>query len=106
MSRLMRLLVFFDLPVVSKADRKVYARFRKFLIKDGYDMVQFSVYARICNGQDSMDKHMKRLMGSAPPKGSVRCMQVTEKQFAGIEVLVGKKTKKEDPRFADQLVFF
>lgn len=106
MSRLMRLLVFFDLPVVSKADRKVYARFRKFLIKDGYDMVQFSVYARICNGQDSVDKHLARVKGSAPAKGSVRCMQVTEKQFAGIEILVGKKKKKEDAEFAQQTLFF
>ncbi len=106
MSRIMRLLVFFDLPVVSKADRKIYARFRKFLIKDGYDMVQFSVYARICNGQDAVDKHLARLTGCAPPKGSVRCMQVTEKQFAGIEVIVGQKKKKEDSKYARQLQFF
>lgn len=98
--------MFFDLPVVSKADRKAYAQFRKFLIKDGYDMVQYSVYARICNGQDSINKHLRRLKENLPSKGSVRCMQVTEKQFAEIEVLVGKKKRKEEAEFAQQVLFF
>jgi len=57
MRRFMRLIVFFDLPVVKKEDRKGYTQFRKFLLKDGYDMVQFSVYSRICNGQESVNKH-------------------------------------------------
>lgn len=102
----MRLMVLYDLPVVSKKDRKIYARFRKFLLKDGYDMLQFSVYARICNGQDAVDKHLTRLAANLPPKGSVRSMQITEKQFTGIKVLVGEKKKKESEEFANQLSFF
>jgi len=102
----MRLMVFFDLPVVAKKDRRIYSRFRKFLLRDGYDMIQFSVYARICNGQDAVNKHLARLMGSAPPKGSVRCLQVTEKQFTAIKVLVGEKKEKEKPKYTAQLSFF
>ena len=68
----MRLIVFFDLPVVTKKDRKIYAQFRKFLIKDGYDMLQFSVYSRICNGDDGVYKHYTRLKENLPRKGSVR----------------------------------
>lgn len=102
----MRLMVLYDLPVVDKEDRKVYAKFHKFLLRNGYDMVQFSVYARICNGQDSVDKHLARLKMNLPGDGSVRCMQVTEKQFADILVLVGSKRKKEDTKFAQQLSFF
>lgn len=102
----MRLMVFFDMPVVSRPDRRAYARFRRFLLKDGYDMIQFSVYARICNGQDSVDKHILRLKANTPEKGSIRYMQVTEKQFAGIQVLVGQKKKKESAKYADQLTFF
>lgn len=102
----MRLMVFYDLPVVTKADRKTYARFHKFLLRDGYDMIQFSVYARICSGQESVEKHLLRLKANLPREGSVRCMQITEKQFANIEVLVGEKTKKEDRKFAQQLSFF
>jgi CRISPR-associated protein Cas2 len=69
-------------------------------------MVQFSVYARICNGQDALNKHIALLQSNLPPEGSVRYIQVTERQFAGIEVLVGKKKRKEDPKFAQQLSFF
>lgn len=102
----MRLMVFFDLPVKTRQNKKVYRQFRGFLIKDGYDMIQYSVYARICNGQEAVDKHVKRLKKETPKKGSVRCMQVTEKQFTAIEVLAGQKKAKEDPKFADQLALF
>lgn len=102
----MRLMVFYDLPVVSKSDRKTYAKFHKFLLRNGYDMIQFSVYARICNGQDSVDKHLARLSANMPGSGSVRSMQVTEKQFGDIRVLVGEKKKKENPKYAGQLSFF
>jgi CRISPR-associated protein Cas2 len=106
MGRFMRLMVLFDLPVKRKADRKAYARFRKFLIRDGYDMIQFSVYARICNGQEAVEKHVKRLMQNAPSRGSVRYFQLTEKQFTDMKVLTGVKKPKEDPRFARQLSLF
>jgi len=102
----MRLLVLYDLPVLSRPEKKAYARFHKFLLRNGYDMIQFSVYARLCNGQDSIEKHLTRLMANLPGQGSVRCMQITERQFTGIKVLVGRKTKKEDPKFSRQLSFF
>lgn len=88
----MRVLVFFDLPVVSKKDRKAYAEFRRFLINDGYAMLQFSVYSRITQNHDDAQKHIKRLCGNLPPKGSVRVMQVTEKQFNSMIILVGDET--------------
>jgi len=102
----MRLMVFYDLPVLKRAEKKAYARFHKFLLRNGYDMLQYSIYSRICNGQDAVNKHVTRLMANLPAAGSVRCMQVTEKQFTEIMILVGEKTAKEDPKFAGQLTFF
>ena len=102
----MRILVMFDLPVVTSADRKEYAKFRKFLIKDGYDMLQFSVYSRICNGDDGVNKHYARLKDNLPKKGSIRCMKVTEKQYVSMEILIGKKTVRERKINADQLSLF
>lgn len=99
-------MVLFDLPVVSKSERRYYAKFHTFLKKDGYDMLQFSIYARICNGQDAVKKHMQRLKANLPPEGSVRCMQVTEKQYAEIAILVGTKTEKEKTVYTKQLSFF
>ena len=60
-NRLMRILVFFDLPVKTKAERSAAAKFRNFLLMDGYHMVQLSVYVRICCGMDSVAAHKRRL---------------------------------------------
>ena len=102
----MRIIVFFDLPVVKKKERKVYAQFRRFLLNDGYDMIQYSVYSRLCNGIDMTNKHIKRLSSSLPGKGSVRCLTVTEKQYGEMKFLVGNPTVKEKKVKREQLSLF
>jgi len=102
----MRLMVFFDLPVKTKGDKRAYARFHKFLIRAGYDMIQYSIYARICNGPEAVDTQVLKLKAHKPPDGSVRYMRVTEKQFVDMQVLVGAKRVKEDTKYARQLSFF
>lgn len=102
----MRIIVFFDLPVVKKRERKIYAQFRRFLLNDGYDMIQYSVYSRLCNGIDMTNKHLKRLTTSLPEKGSIRCLTITEKQYSEMKFLVGKPTVKEKKINADQLSLF
>ncbi|MDH2917805.1 MAG: CRISPR-associated endonuclease Cas2 [Gallionella sp.] len=104
--RFMRLLVLFDLPVVSKADRRAYTLFRRFLLNDGYDMIQFSIYGRIVNGNDALDKHMKRLVNNLPPDGSVRCLSVTEKQYASMKLLVGLPLFQEKALKVNQMLLF
>ena len=95
-NRNMRLLVMFDLPVATKKDRKEYAKFRKYLIDSGYFMLQFSIYTRITQNHDDARKHIRKLKQNLPPKGAVRVMQVTEKQYTSMEILVGTKTAEED----------
>ena len=90
MNKFMRIVVFFDLPVVTAKEKKAAAKFRKFLIKDGYNMMQWSVYSRICNGTDSVAMHRQRLKQNLPENGSVRALTLTEKQFESIDVLLGK----------------
>lgn len=102
----MRLVVFFDLPVTTKAKRRAYTLFRRFLVNDGYDMIQFSVYGRILNGYDSLEKHYKRLIDNLPPEGSVRCLTLTEKQFATMKLLVGMPLFQEKAVKSDQLLLF
>lgn len=102
--RFMRLMVFFDLPTVTKADKRAYTVFRRFLLQDGYDMLQWSVYARIVNGMDDVAKHQQRLAAHLPKKGSVRCMKVSEKQYAAMEILVGTQTVQEENVSMRQLV--
>ena len=102
----MRLMVFFDLPMVTRTEKRAYTQFRKFLLNDGYDMIQFSVYGRILYGTDAEEKHMKRLLANLPPEGSVRILTVTEKQFASMKLLVGMPLFQEKKITAAQVALF
>ena len=102
----MRILVMFDLPVKTKAQRRVATQFRNFLVKDGYHMVQYSVYARVCAGRDSIETHRRRIQLALPPTGSVRMLIITEKQYNAIELLVGKATVYDRPQEFEQLMIF
>lgn len=101
----MRMLVFFDLPVTTASERKNATRFRNFLLKDGYYMVQFSVYSRVCNGNDAVEKHFKRIKENLPPSGSVRMLTITEKQYQNMHILLGKPKNNDKPFQAEQLTF-
>jgi CRISPR-associated protein Cas2 len=94
--RFVWLMVFFDLPVKTKPQRRRATRFRQFLKKDGYMMLQLSVYARICRGQDAVDKHIRRVRASLPKEGSVRSLQVTDKQYGRMELMLGTAPKTEE----------
>ena len=94
-NRFMRIMVFFDLPVKTKKQRKHYCDFLKFLINDGYLMLQYSVYSRMVRNHDDAQKHVLRIKANLPPEGSVRVMTVTEKQYAAMEILVGQKWQEE-----------
>lgn len=102
----MRMLVFFDLPVVTRIERRAYAQFRRFLLNDGFDMIQFSVYGRILSGRDAESKHLNRVIDHLPPAGSVRALTVTEKQYAEMRILVGTPIFQENVVSASQMVLF
>lgn len=106
MNKFMRMIVFFDLPVVTAKERKAAAKFRNFLLKDGYHMVQFSVYSRICNGMDAVEKHQIRLNLNLPEKGAVRLLTITEKQYESIQVLLGNKTFEDSSESTELLNVF
>lgn len=93
--RWMRLIVFYDLPTTTIDYRKAYQKFHNYLVQEGYDMLQYSVYSRLCNGHDAVNKYINRLQQNAPSRGNVRIMKVTEKQYAEIYFLVGKLSAQE-----------
>jgi len=96
----------FDLPVDSKENKKEYTDFRKFLLRDGYDMLQFSIYSRICPNLDAVHAHTKRLRRVAPRRGAVRVITVTNKQFAEAEILTGEKKPQENRITNKQILLF
>ena len=102
----MRLFVMFDLPTDTKKDRQYASKFRSHLIRNGFDMMQFSIYIRICKGQDETDKYVNRIKKALPPKGNVRVLQITDKQYSRMEILVGKEKVVEKKLKNEQLVLF
>ena len=88
--RFMRLIVFFDLPTFTKQDLKNYNQFRKFLIKEGFAMMQESVYTKILLNGTMASLLKERIRKNAPKKGLVQMLLVTEKQFASIEYVSGE----------------
>ena len=106
MNKFMRILVFFDLPVKCKNERRAATRFRNFLLNDGYHMIQYSVYARVCNGMDAVAKHRARIKLNLPENGSIRLLVITEKQFEAIDILLGKLTEADDAFQCEQLSIF
>jgi CRISPR-associated protein Cas2 len=94
--KFMWIFVMFDLPTTTKKERRAAASFRKFLIRDGYMMLQYSIYARICNGLERVEKHMKRLEQRLPSKGSIRAMHITDRQYKNIRILLSDAKENEE----------
>jgi len=92
---IMWMFVFFDLPVTTKKERKVASDFRKNLQKDGFVMMQFSVYIRHCASYESMEVHKRRVKCMMPDSGKVNILGVTDKQFGDMETVFGKAAKIE-----------
>lgn len=74
-------------------------------MNDGYYMLQYSVYARLCHSVENAELHFAKLASEAPKNGSVRCLIVTEKQYANMRLITGKKQLKEKPVEYYQLSF-
>ncbi len=103
---IMWIFVFFDLPVATKKERKEAALFRKNLMKDGFTMLQFSVYIRHCSSYESQKVHIKRVKSFVPDTGMVSILGVTDKQFGDIVNFSGKERKKISTEAAVQLELF
>jgi CRISPR-associated protein Cas2 len=83
------MIVAFDLPVKTKDQRKRATYFRKFLLGDGYRMIQFSFYARPMVTYARMKTHLNRVKANLPPEGSVRSIYVTRAQWERAFVIHG-----------------
>jgi CRISPR-associated protein Cas2 len=84
------LVAMFDLPVLTKPQRKEATRFRKHLLAEGFCMLQFSVYARHCPTEEASEVYRSRVAAELPPEGQVRLLSVTDRQFGKMTVFVGK----------------
>src|SRR5690606_9731447 len=100
--RIMWVLVFFDLRTEPKKDRKIYAKFRKEIMANGFGMFQFSIYLRHCPSRENAEVHIQRVKKILPPKGHVGIMCITDKQFGMMEIFRGKEII-DNPETVQQL---
>ena len=99
------LIAMFDLPVETPVNRRDYTRFRKALIKDGFMMLQFSVYARFLPSEEAAAGHRSTIRAVVPPLGQVRLITVTDLQFGKMEVFYGRKPKPPE-EIPEQILLF
>ena len=88
----MRVMIFFDLPTETAKDRKIYSKFRKFLINEGFIMMQKSVYTKLALNNSIVNSEKDKINKNKPKDGIVQMLVITEKQFSNIEYITGEKS--------------
>lgn len=88
--RYMRTLLFFDLPTITSTDKKNYRKFKKVLTKNGFMMLQESVYSKLSLSIQNADTTLKEIKQKLPSNGNIMILTVTEKQFSNMQILLGE----------------
>lgn len=101
----MWIFVMFDLPVASKAESRAATKFREFLLDQGFEKSQFSVYARFCNGKEQFETYLRRIEANLPSDGEVHILTFTDKQYENIIRFSGQR-RKRPRKNPDQLALF
>lgn len=100
----MRMLCMFDLPVETETERRSYRIFRKNLLKEGFSMIQYSIYVRVCPSREYADRLEQRIRKIVPNQGNIRLLCVTEKQYDDMKLLVGTRTGNEKMVGTERLI--
>ena len=103
--RMMWLYVMFDLPVGTRAERRAATKFRTFLLDQGFEMAQFSVYLRFAESKEAAETHIGRVRSALPEQGKVHIVTITDKQYENARIFTGinREQRGKNP---DQLVLF
>jgi CRISPR-associated protein Cas2 len=103
--RAMWLFAMFDMPVETREQRREQTRFRNALKREGFSMLQYSVYARYCPSEESAEVYRRHVKATLPHEGQVRMLAVTDRQFAKMEIFYGEKAAKVE-QAPQQLMLF
>ncbi len=80
----MWVLVMFDLPTITKSQRRAASRYRNLLRDLGFSMTQLSVYSRYLVNATGLLSVLPELKKSVPANGEVRVIKLTDDQWAGM----------------------
>jgi CRISPR-associated protein Cas2 len=103
--RLMWIFVMFDLPVETREQSRAATKFREFLLDEGFEKSQFSVYARFCNGKEKFEAYMRRIEANLPSRGDVHVLTFTDRQYENIVRFSGQRRRRHRKN-PDQLALF
>ena len=100
----MRVMIMFDLPVITSSERREYTRFRKYLLKSGYMMMQESIYTKLVQNESAARWAVQNVRKNKPEDGLVQALVVTEKQYSKIEYIIGNNSS--DVIDSDERIIF
>ncbi len=103
--RLMWIFVMFDLPVGTREQSRAATKFREFLLDEGFEKSQFSVYARFCNGKEQYETYLRRVESKLPDRGDVHILSFTDRQYENIVRFSGQRRRRQRKN-PDQLALF
>ena len=92
--KFMRMILYFDLPVLTKLDRRNYRKFRTLILSEGFIMQQESVYSKLLLNSTNVKLMKDKLVLAAPPKGLIELLVITEKQYHSIDMIVGSRANE------------
>lgn len=101
----MWILVMFDLPTDTKPQRSAATAFRNFLLDEGFERCQFSVYARFVDGKEAFQTRVNRIERHLPESGDVQILNFTDRQYRGI-IHFSDQGRQKARKNQDQLVMF
>lgn len=101
----MWLFVMFDLPVGTRGERRAATKFRNWLLDEGYEMSQFSVYLRTCVGKEQVDRRLRDIARNVPAKGRVNVISITDRQYELMARFRGRE-RRGRPKMPGQLELF
>ncbi len=102
--RMMRVFVIYDLPSVTKSNHQMYTQFHGFLIKNGFYMIQESIYCCLARNQDFAQLIVVKVGKNSPKYGDIRCFMITEKQYQNIKIFSGNKSLQEQLAIINPIV--
>lgn len=91
----MRIIVMFDLPNTEKDESKEYRIFHNDLIRNGYFMMQYSIYVKCVNATTKIDFEINKIKKHIPKEGSIRVLTITENQYNSMKIILGEQNLNE-----------
>ncbi|WP_419841661.1 CRISPR-associated endonuclease Cas2 [Candidatus Poriferisodalis sp.] len=98
-------MVMFDLPVLTKPQRRRATLFRNDLLDLGFEMAQFSVYMKFSGSRPAVDALAYRVQSRIPPEGNVSILSFTDKQYGQMRVFNGGARQERDTSRGQLLLF-